>query len=163
MSFILNPLSLVLLLAKQVGRQATDISALVDEYLRFMFLRQRLEGMLTLDPSPLVDDVWQTHIASERCGAVRWASCWIPGRVSVCWNVSRSCRMIGGEIDRTWNEPLFVLCLVGARPTQLHAVRPSLGVGSTSSPPLSASYTYLFHTKHANKLSQPCPQYHANT
>lgn len=113
MSFILNPLSLVLLLAKQVGRQTTDISALVDEYLRFMFLRQRLEGMLTLDPSPLVDDVWQTHIASERCGAVGWlldlgSGLGLLERVSILsydrWMVK--------SIDRTWNEPLFVLRLV---------------------------------------------------
>ncbi|CAN0532153.1 unnamed protein product [Ectocarpus sp. 8 AP-2014] len=32
-----------------------------------MFLRKRLEDMLTLDPSPLVDDVWQAHITSDRC------------------------------------------------------------------------------------------------
>eukprot|EP00903_Cladosiphon_okamuranus_P014135 g13136.t1 len=49
----------------EVGRPTTDISVLVDEYLRFMFLRQRLEGMLTLDPSSLVDDVWQAHITSK--------------------------------------------------------------------------------------------------
>ncbi|CAN0326326.1 unnamed protein product [Ectocarpus sp. 6 AP-2014] len=50
----------------EVGRHSTDIPALVEEYLRFMFLRKRLEGMLTLDPSPLVDDVWQAHITSDR-------------------------------------------------------------------------------------------------
>ncbi|CAM9391947.1 unnamed protein product [Ectocarpus sp. 12 AP-2014] len=50
----------------EVGRQSTDIPALVEEYLRFMFLRKRLEGMLTFDPSPLVDDVWQAHITSDR-------------------------------------------------------------------------------------------------
>ncbi|CAM9747472.1 unnamed protein product [Pylaiella littoralis] len=49
---------------REVGRQSADISALVDEYLRFMFLRNRLENMLSLDPSLLVDDVWQAHITS---------------------------------------------------------------------------------------------------
>ncbi|CAM9556922.1 unnamed protein product [Ectocarpus sp. 4 AP-2014] len=50
----------------EAGRQSTDIPALFEEYLRFMFLRNRLEGMLTLVPSPLVDDVWQAHITSNR-------------------------------------------------------------------------------------------------
>ncbi|CAB1120875.1 unnamed protein product [Ectocarpus sp. CCAP 1310/34] len=50
----------------EVGRQSTDIPALVEEYLRFMFLRKRLGGMLTLDPSPLVDVVWQAHITLDR-------------------------------------------------------------------------------------------------
>lgn len=50
----------------QVGRGSSDVSALVDEYLRFLFLRKQLDEILTLEPSVLVDDAWQAHTASDR-------------------------------------------------------------------------------------------------
>ncbi|CAM9403305.1 unnamed protein product [Scytosiphon promiscuus] len=50
----------------EVGRQCPDVPALVEEYLRFTFLRQRLDGLLTLEPSALVNDVWDAHAASGR-------------------------------------------------------------------------------------------------
>lgn len=47
------------------GKPSVEVWALVQEYLRFMFLLERLEGMLTLDPPVLVDDVWQAHIGLD--------------------------------------------------------------------------------------------------
>lgn len=55
-----------MLLSQKVGRSSQAVPDLVHEYLKFTFLRERLEGVLTLNPSVLVDDVWRAHITCER-------------------------------------------------------------------------------------------------
>lgn len=64
--FTLNPRLLSLNRSMKVGRQSPDVSALIEEYLRFAYLRERLDGLLTLEPSALVDDAWHAHTASGR-------------------------------------------------------------------------------------------------